>query len=78
MAIAISEEPSYNVHGLPAGRKTVSLVGFLSPDCSEKKNKMKVIVAVARKMLVSVWHVLHDNVEYIDFKHDCEESANNG
>ena len=43
-----------------------------------RKNKMKVIVAVARKMLVSVWHVLNDNVEYIDFKHDCEESANNG
>lgn len=43
-----------------------------------RKNKMKVIVAVARKMLVAVWHVLHDNVEYIDFKHDCEESANNG
>lgn len=43
-----------------------------------RKNKMKVIVAVARKMLVAVWHVLHDNVEYFDFKHDCEESANNG
>lgn len=41
---------------------------------------MKVIVAVARKLLVAVWHVLHDKTDYIDFKPktDCEESANNG
>lgn len=28
---------------------------------------MKVLVAVARKMLIAVWHVLHDNTIYIDF-----------
>lgn len=43
-----------------------------------KKNKMKVIVAVARKLLVAVWHVLHDETDYVDFKPDREESANNG
>lgn len=43
-----------------------------------RKNKMKVIVAVARKMLVAVWHVLHDNVDYVDFRHDCDISADNG
>jgi len=45
-----------------------------------RKNKMKVIVAVARKLLVAVWHVLHDKTDYIDFKPrtDCEESAGNG
>ena len=39
---------------------------------------MKVIVAVARKLLVAVWHVLHDKTDYVDFKPDREESANNG
>ncbi len=43
-----------------------------------RKNKMKVVVAVARKLLVAVWHVLHDKVNYIDFKADREKSANNG
>ena len=43
-----------------------------------RKNKMKVIVAVARKLLVAVWHVLHDKTDYVDFKPDREESANNG
>ena len=32
-----------------------------------KKNKMKAIVAVARKFLIVVWHVLHDGTEYKDF-----------
>ena len=39
---------------------------------------MKVLVAVARKLLVAVWHVLHDETDYVDFKLDREESANNG
>lgn len=43
-----------------------------------RKNKMKVIVAVARKLLIAVWHVLHDKTDYVDFKPDREESANNG
>ena len=29
--------------------------------------KMKAIVAVARKLLIVVWHVLHDGTEYKDF-----------
>lgn len=32
-----------------------------------RKNKMKVQVAIARKILVAVWHVLHDNVAYRDY-----------
>ena len=35
-----------------------------------RKNKMKVLVAVARKQLIAVWHVLHDKVEYKDFQKD--------
>ena len=47
-----------------------------------KKNKMKVLVAVARKLLIAIWHVLHDKTDYKDFsvKNDCETSVseNNG
>ena len=43
-----------------------------------KKNKMKVLVAVARKLLIAVWHVLHDATEYVDFNPDCNAPANNG
>ena len=46
-----------------------------------KKNKMKVLVAVARKLLIAVWHVLHDQTDYKDFgANDCDTSAgeNNG
>ncbi len=35
-----------------------------------RKNKMKVQVAIARKILVAVWHVLHDNVAYRDHTPD--------
>ena len=52
---------------------------FSYRQCIERrKNKMKVIVAVARKLLIAVWHVLHDKTDYVDFKPDREESANNG
>ncbi len=44
-----------------------------------KKNKMKVIVAVARKLLVAAWHVIHDKTDYVDFqKQDRQSSASNG
>ena len=43
-----------------------------------KKNKMKVLVAVARKLLIAVWHVLHDETDYRDFDPDCESPAANG
>jgi transposase len=47
-----------------------------------KKNKMKVLVAVARKLLIAIWHVLHDETDYKDFgvNIDCETSVsgNNG
>ncbi|MFC2760433.1 IS110 family transposase [Hallella multisaccharivorax] len=44
-----------------------------------KKNKMKVIVAVARKLLVAVWHVIHDKTDYVDFqKRDRQAPASNG
>ena len=43
-----------------------------------KKNKMKVLVAVARKLLIAVWHVLHDGVDYVDFNPDCKSPATNG
>lgn len=44
-----------------------------------KKNKMKVIVAVARKLLVATWHVIHDKTDYVDFqKQDRQASVTNG
>ena len=43
-----------------------------------KKNKMKVLVAVARKLLIAVWHVLHDGTDYVDFNPDCKAPATNG
>ena len=44
-----------------------------------KKNKMKVIVAVARKLLVAAWHVIHDKTYYVDFqKQDRQSPASNG
>ena len=43
-----------------------------------KKNKMKVLVAVARKLLIAVWHVLHDEKDYVDFNPDCKSPATNG
>ena len=47
-----------------------------------RKNKMKVLVGVARKLLIAVWHVLHDETDYKDFEinNDCDTSVeeNNG
>ena len=43
-----------------------------------KKNKMKVLVAVARKLLIAVWHVLRDETDYRDFDPDCNKPAANG
>jgi transposase len=43
-----------------------------------KKNKMKVLVAVARKLLIAVWHVLHDEKDYVDFNPDCKVPIKNG
>ena len=44
-----------------------------------KKNRMKVIVAVARKLLVATWHVIHDKTDYVDFqKQDRQASVTNG
>ena len=35
-----------------------------------RKNKMKVQVAIARKMLVTIWFILNDNVPYRDYTPD--------
>ena len=44
-----------------------------------RKDKMKVLVAVARKLLIAVWHVLHDQAGYKDFgASDCDASAVEG
>jgi transposase len=40
-----------------------------------RKNKMKVQVAIARKILVAVWHVMHDNVAYRDYTPDIVPAA---
>ena len=40
-----------------------------------RKNRMKVQVAIARKMLVAVWYVLHDNVAYRDYTPDIAPAA---
>ena len=35
-----------------------------------RKGKMKVQIAIARKLLTAVWFVLHDNVAYCDYTPD--------
>lgn len=40
-----------------------------------KKNKMKVQVAIARKILVCAWHILGENVPYQDFDNRIGTSA---
>lgn len=40
-----------------------------------RKNKMKVQVAIARKILTSVWYVLHDKVAYRDYTSDIDPAA---
>ena len=40
-----------------------------------RKNKMKVQVAVARKILTAIWYVLHDNVAYRDYNPDIAPAA---
>ena len=40
-----------------------------------RKNKMKVQVAIARKILIAVWYVLHDNVAYRDYTPDIAPAA---
>jgi len=46
--------------------KNSFFAGFSYRQCVERrKNKMKVQVAIARKMLVCVWYILHDGVPYV-------------
>lgn len=40
-----------------------------------RKNKMKVQIAIARKMLTAIWIVLHDNVAYRDYNPDIVPAA---
>lgn len=40
-----------------------------------RKNKMKVQVAIARKLLTAVWFVLHDDVAYRDYTPDIVPAA---
>lgn len=43
-----------------------------------KKNRMKVIVAISRKMLVCAWHILSENVAYKDFDNKILTSDTKG
>ena len=40
-----------------------------------RKNKMKVQVAIARKILTAVWYVLHDDTAYRDYTPDIAPAA---
>ena len=40
-----------------------------------RKNKLKVQVAIARKILTAVWYVLHDNVPFRDYTPDIAPAA---
>lgn len=40
-----------------------------------RKNKLKVQVAIARKMLTAIWFILHDNVAYRDHTTDIAPAA---
>lgn len=49
---------------------------FSFRQCIERrKNKMKVQVAIARKMLVCVWYILHDGVPYAKPQEKNDQSA---
>jgi len=70
------------VHGNKFMRKTMIECGWAAPrtkgsfysafyqrqTIARRKNKMKVQVAIARKLLTVVWHVLHDGCPYIPYK----------
>ena len=43
-----------------------------------RKNKMKVLVAIARKMLVAAWHILKEDTVYKDFDNRIMTSDTNG
>ena len=43
-----------------------------------RKNKMKVLVAIARKMLVAAWHILKEDTVYKDFDNRILTSDTNG
>ena len=60
-----------------AGRKVGSYFNKFSY-CQvvvRRKNKMKVQVAIARKLLTAIWFVLHDHVAYRDYTPDIEPAA---
>ena len=40
-----------------------------------RKSRMKVLVAIARKMLTAIWFILHDGVAYRDFERDVTIAA---
>lgn len=49
---------------------------FSYRQCVERrKNRMKVQVAIARKMLVAVWYILHDGVPYQKTSDHCSTAA---
>lgn len=70
------------VHGNKFMRKTMIECGWAAPrtkgsfysafyqrqTIGRRKNKMKVQVAIARKLLAVVWHVLHDGCPYVPYK----------
>jgi transposase len=70
------------VHGNKFMRKTMIECGWAAPrtkgsfysafyqrqTIGRRKNKMKIQVAIARKLLTVVWHVLHDGCPYVPYK----------
>ena len=40
-----------------------------------RKNKMKVQVAIARKILTAIWYILHDNIPYRDYASDIASAG---
>ena len=46
---------------------------FVRQVTARRKNKMKIQVAIARKMTVAVWYILHDHTPFIDHR-QSEES----
>lgn len=40
-----------------------------------RKSRMKVLVAIVRKMLTAIWFILHDGVAYRDFERDVTTAA---
>ena len=59
-------DTDWNRMGSIKNPKLFLLLFQLHPDHSQEKSKMKIQVAIARKILVAIWHMLSKEQDFID------------